>query len=82
MVSNDSIEQMLFICPVIQKFWNSVSEWLAEIGYSKYNHSIVRNILWYLGNNIFFSFVIFICKKVINNALKMDKKTHKQQVIS
>ena len=34
MVSDDSIEQMFFICPIIQKCWNSVPEWLAEISYS------------------------------------------------
>ena len=40
--STVSIEHMLFMCPFLEEFWNSVTDWLKEIGYDNDTMSIKR----------------------------------------
>ena len=72
---------MLFLCPIIEDFWNSVNNWLTEIGYENYILSLERIILADVENSDIFHYIILICKKVIYNAMKPDKKSNRQQVI-
>ena len=45
-IHDDSIEHMLFLCPEIQSFWDSVHDWLALIGYSWLHHISETYYIW------------------------------------
>ena len=53
---------MLFLCAVMERFWNSITEW-----FSSYIISAECIILCDLQNNPFFCFVILSAKKIIHN---------------
>ena len=68
---------MLFIYPVIEKFWSTIFKW-----FTSYNISFKRIILGDLENNPLFCFVMLSAKKVICNAMKLEKIPQKHQVVN
>ena len=63
---------MLFLCPKIETFWNSIRVWLGEIGYKGYIISIERIILGDVENSDIFSYIILVCKKIILGRWKKE----------
>ena len=76
----DSVDHMLIQCRISRDLWDSVRDWIAEIGMLNYNLSDTRIILGDMENAVCINTIILLTKKIIYNAMKKEQKPHIAQV--
>ena len=76
----DSVEHMMLQCTISKKLWESVRNWIEEMGMPNYNLSESRIIVGNMENAVCINSIILLTKKVIYNAMKKEQKPHFAQV--
>ena len=72
----DSIEHMFLQCEISIELWNSVENWIIELGMENHHLSNLRIILGDLENALSINTIILMSKKVIYNSMKKEQIPH------
>ena len=67
---------MFLQCEISIELWNSVQNWIKELGMENYHLSNSRIILGDLENALSINTIILITKKVIYNSMKKEQIPH------
>ena len=75
-----SVEHMLIKCDISRDLWNSVQNWIIELGMENYHLSDAKIVLGDLENILSINTIILLTKNVIYNSMKKEQKPHILQV--
>ena len=75
-IERDSVEHMLFDCPVSKDLWLNVQNWIVELGIPNYIITKEKIIMGELERAICINSIILLTKKILYNCMKETKTPH------
>ena len=73
--SVESVDHMLIFCTIDANLWDSICDWIIELGFLDYKLSDSKKILGYLDSGPVTNCIILLTKMAIYDAFKQGRKS-------